>query len=124
MSKRKTKTRRRVKPAAAAHRRPSGETRSGDAATVAWTVSVMTVLLCDVGAMLALVYAARRPDLPGVAMLGRLLLFAGAVVGFLSLSLLPIVYRLRRTPPPRGLAVFGVCIAAAPLLAILVRAMR
>jgi pimeloyl-ACP methyl ester carboxylesterase len=124
MSKRKTKSKRRIRSTAAADRRPSGESRSGDAATVAWTVSVTTVLLCDVGAMLALLYAARHPDLRSVAMLGQLLLFAGAVVGFLSLSLLPIVFRLRRTPPPRGLTVFAVCTAAAPLLAVLVRAMR
>ncbi len=54
-------------------------------------------------------------------LLQELMLLAGAIVGTLSLLLLPVLYRVRRVPPPKGLVVFGVCVAVAPLLAILVR---
>ena len=124
MSKRKTKPRRHTKPVPPAARRGSAETRTSDATTVAWTISVTTVLLCDIGAAVALLYAARHPELRGVALLGQLLLFAGAVIGFISLALLPVVFRLRRTQPPPGLTVFAVCTAMAPILAVLVRAMQ
>jgi hypothetical protein len=57
-------------------------------------------------------------------MLRELVLLAAAIIGFVSLALLPIVFRVRRVPPPSGLTVFAVCAAAAPILALLVRNLR
>lgn len=100
------------------------ESRTSDAATVCWTVSVTTLLMCNVAAVAAQLYARRHPQARGVLMLGEMLLLAGAVIGVASLALLPVVYRVRRVPPPRGLAVFAVCMAAAALLAVIVRAVQ
>jgi len=123
MSKRKTKFRRRAKLAAPAHRH-GGETRTGDAATVAWTVSVTMVLVCDIVAIAAHFYTESYPLARGINLLKELMLAGGAVIGFISLALLPIVLKVRRAPPPTGVMAFGLCAAAAPILALIVRNLR
>jgi hypothetical protein len=103
---------------------PTGESQTGDAATVAWTVSVTTVLLCDVGAVFGHLLALKWPEERGLEMFRELMLFAATAVGAASLVLLPIVYRVRRVPPPTGFVVFGVCASVAPMLALMVRSLR
>jgi hypothetical protein len=122
MSKRKIKTRRQKQVRHVEH--GTGETRTSDAATVAWTVSVTTVFLCNIAAVAAHFYSQANPQLSGARMLSQLLLFSAAAIGFLSLMLLPAVFRLRRTPPPTGFLAFAVCNGLAPILAVLVQAMQ
>ena len=122
MSKRKIKTRRQKQVRHVEH--GTGETRTSDAATVAWTVSVTTVFFCNIASAAAHLYAEANPQLAGARMLSQLLLFSAAAIGFLSLMLLPAVFRLRRTPPPTGFLVFAVCSALAPILAVLVQSMQ
>jgi hypothetical protein len=102
---------------------PAGpaESQTSVAATVAWTVSVTMVVMCDLAAILAHLYVIRNPAAKGAAMFGGLMLFGGAVIGAASLALLPVVYRVRRTPPPTGFAVFAACAAVAPILALVAR---
>jgi hypothetical protein len=122
MSKRK-KQRRPGKPAVL--RRPySEESRAGDAITVAWIVSVIMVLMCDVGAAGAHWWSANQLNARSTLLLREMLLFSAAVVGFISLVLLPIMLRARRLPPPNGVMAFAICVAAAPILAMLVHATR
>ena len=59
-----------------------------------------------------------------MALFGEVLLFAGSVVGATSLLILPVLYRIRRVGPPRGVAVFGACLAIAPMLGLLVKTLR
>jgi signal transduction histidine kinase len=40
------------------------------------------------------------------------------------LALLPVVSRVRRVPPPTGYAVFAACVAMAPIVALVARALR
>jgi len=122
MSKRKIKTRRQKQVRHVEH--GTGENRTADAATVAWTVSVTTVFLCNIAAVAAHFYSQANPQLSGARMLSQLLLFSAAAIGLLSLMLLPAVFRLRRTPPPTGFLAFAVCSALAPILAVLVQAMQ
>jgi hypothetical protein len=129
MSKRKTNSRRRdVRSIRSALKSPakrrSGETQPVDAATVAWTVSVTMVLMCDIVAIGAHFYTEHHPLARNMNLLKELMLFAGAVIGFVSLALLPIVVKVRRAPPPRGVMAFAVCAAAAPILALIVHNMR
>ncbi len=100
------------------------ETQSTEALTVAWALCVVTALLCDVGAALTWWYAAAQPKATQIATLSGLLLFAAAVVGLVTLVLLPVVYRLRRQPPPVGFTVFAVAVSLAPLAALLFLALR
>ena len=99
----------------------SGETRSSDVVTVAWTLSVTTSFVCSllaVGTHFLLNAVAEPGRLP---ILQTLSLFAAAAVGALSLFLLPLVYHLRRHAPPQGYLVFALCVAVAPWLAVVLR---
>jgi hypothetical protein len=122
MSKRKAKTRRHGKAAASVHH--ASESRAGDATTVGWTITVTMALLCDIGAVAAHFYAQGFANARGILMFKELMLFAAAVIGFISLALLPIMLKVRRVPPPTGVMVFAICVTAAPILALLLHATR
>ena len=100
------------------------ETRTSEAITVGWTVTLTTLLLCNLVAIGAHYYAVAHPEAQRMALLREMLLFAGAVVGSISLVLLPLMHRVRQTPPPRGLVAFGICIAIGPILVVALRALR
>ncbi len=92
------------------------EAKAVEVLTVAWMLSVMTALLCAVGATLAKVFAG---DSPAVQLFAGYLLFAAAVVGGLSLIMLGFVYRLRKVKPPSGVIFFAVVVGGAPILVML-----
>ncbi len=97
------------------------ETRASESLTVFWTVTVLMVLVSNLATVAVHYYLAANPAAEKLALLKGLLLFTGALVGGVSLIVLPILYRVRKVPPPRGLAVFGACVAAAPILAVLIQ---
>jgi len=99
------------------------ETNLAETITIAWTVTVTTLLLCNLTNILVHFYVNGNPSAKRMILLQGLLLAAGAIIGIISLLLIPLVYRLRRVPPPMGLVVFGACCAAAPILALLVRSL-
>jgi len=99
------------------------ETRGSESLTVFWVVTVLTVMLTNVLAIAAHFYQLANPDAELIALLKGLMLFSGSLVGLVSLVVLPILYRVRQSRPPRGLAVFGACAAAAPILALLVQSL-
>ena len=100
------------------------ETRASEALTVCWGVTITTLVMCNLVTIVAHYYVSRNPDAERMAVLGELLLVGGAVVGVISLVLLPILYRIRREPLPNGIAVFGACLALAPILGIIVKTMH
>ena len=102
----------------------SSETRSGEALAVAWGVTVTMLVFCNLFNVGLHTYVSQNPDAQQLAVLGELLLFAGSVVGAISLIILPLLYRLRNVGPPRGIAVFGACLAAAPIMALLMKTLR
>jgi hypothetical protein len=98
----------------------SAENRSGEAVTVAWTLSFLATAGSDI---LALVLWLLGRLWPGAAveqagpwlMLPLLALFVAAVSGLVCLVLTPIVYRLRQVPPPRAVTVFALVVSGIPL---------
>jgi len=102
----------------------SAETRASESITVFWAVTVLMVLMANLVTLFAHYYVAANPDAEKMALLKGLLLFTGSLVGGVSLILLPILYRVRKVPPPPGLSVFGACVAAAPILAVLAGALQ
>ena len=100
----------------------SQETPGADAVTIAWSLAVVTVLMCDVGAGLSWAYFAWKPEARLVGMLSGLLFFAAAIVGVLVLLLLPVIYRVRLEPPPRSFVALAVLVSLAPLAVIIARA--
>jgi hypothetical protein len=111
MSKRKKKKSQVVDEAAAV------ESRTVEAVTVAWTVSVTTLFACNLGILAAHFFLANNPDAAHFAMMKKLLIILGAMCGVISLILLVTVYRMRSILPPSGLMVFGACMALGPILA-------
>jgi len=97
------------------------ESSASEAITVAWTVTLTTLILCNLSILALHLYLRSDPRQEGLQLLKELLLFGGAVVGAMSLVLLPAVVRVRRVPPPRGVVVFGACLALAPILALFAR---
>ena len=97
------------------------ESWTADATTAAWMLTVVQTLLCELGTAAARWYASAVPGATRIALLANLLLIAATVIGGVSLMLLPLMLKLRRVPPPRGILVFGVIVGAAPLLGWLVR---
>lgn len=100
------------------------ESRLSVATTVAWTVSVTTVLLCNLASAAAHFIAGRQPQVAGMALLSQWLLLSGGLIGVASLVLLPIVYRVRRDPPPTPVVAFAVLAAIAPIVAIAMKIAR
>jgi len=121
------KNRRRLRPNNLSKRlagRRLPESRAGEALAVAWGVSVTMLAFCNLANIGVHYYASNHPDAMQMAVLGELLLFFGTVAGGISLVLLLILYRVRRVMPPRGVAVFGVCLAVAPILALGMQTLR
>ncbi len=87
------------------------ETRAADALTVAWTMSVITTVLC--GAMAGLIFLALggRPGADAPRLFARLLHFSGFVAAVLSLVLLGCVLKFRQQPPPVSITWFAVVAA-------------
>lgn len=84
----------------------------------------MSVLVCDLAAALGYFLTSRQPGERRVFNLAELTTAAGAVIGLVTLGLTPLVYRIRRVPPPTGLIAFAICASLAPFLALTLRAMR
>jgi hypothetical protein len=99
------------------------ESRTIEAITVAWTVSVTTLFFCNLGILAAHFFLANNPDAAHFAMMKKLLVILGAMCGVISLALLVTVYRVRAVLPPSGLMVFGACMALGPILAFLFSAL-
>ncbi len=107
-----------------ANRLAPQESQAGVAITVAWTVAVTMALACDVAAIVAHLYARSNPEAVRVGLFRDLVTFAGMLIGAAVLGLIPVVYRMRRVPPPTGFVVFAACAAGAPIVAFVVRAVR
>ena len=98
------------------------ESRAAEAITIAWTVTITTLIFCHLITLAAHGYVLLSPEAKKMLLLREMILFAGAVVGVLSMLLLPFVLRYRQVPPPRGVVVFGICLAIAPILVLVLRA--
>jgi hypothetical protein len=113
MAKRKSKRRTPPPP------RPK-ESQTAELLTIAWSLTVVTLVVCDVGAAISRFFL-REGQPPGAGeVLWVWLLFSSGVIGVVSLLLLPLVWRLRVEKPPRGFTVLAVVVAVAPLVMIAV----
>lgn len=118
MAKKKKTKKQRVSSQRLANALPA-ETRASDSLTVLWSVTVLMSLFINIACLAVHYYLAANPDAEKLRLLKGILLFTGTLVGGVSLILLPVLYRVRKVPPPPGLAFFGACVAAAPILAVL-----
>jgi hypothetical protein len=99
----------------------ANETQASKAVTVGWSLSVVMVLVSALMAGAARLFYWAQPESDLLPALEAFAFVSAVVIGIASLILLPIVYKVRRIPPPTGLAVFGAIVAAAPLLVLAIR---
>lgn len=102
----------------------ANESQASKAMTVGWSLSVVMVLVCALMAGAARLLYWAQPESEMLPVLEEFAFMSAVVIGIVSLLLLPLVYKVRRIPPPLGLAVFGAVVAAAPLIVLLLRSLR
>lgn len=96
------------------------ESQAAEAATIGWMLCVLTATVCELGVLAARLYFLWHPDAAVIGTAGELLLFASAIIGLITLALIPVVYRVRRIKPPTSVTAFAVTIGLIPWL-ILIR---
>jgi hypothetical protein len=99
------------------------ESRAADVATIGWMLTVTTTFACELGAAVVRWLAADDSDGP-LDLLWHLLLFAAAVIGFISLLAVPVVIKSRRRLPPRGILAFALVVGSAPLAIVFAQLVR
>lgn len=97
----------------------TGETRVADMLTVAWMLTVMQVLFFELATVAFRWYFARNPEQVQLGAFSDLLYLCAALGGCISLLLLPLVWRIRRTKPPLGITLFAAVVALLPVVALL-----
>ena len=91
--------------------------------TVGWPVCLTAVLLCDLVAIM--VHLVMPLFFAGIhwPVFENLMLFSGSLIGLFCLILVPVVYRVRRVPPPIGIVIFAIFISTSPIVAFTARIM-
>jgi hypothetical protein len=91
------------------------ESRAAEAVTVAWMLSVMVAVVCELGWLATRWWIAAQPTAEMVAALGELLFFSALITGTMALVLVPVVLRSRSELPPRGITFFALVVGVLPL---------
>ncbi len=95
------------------------ESPASVAVTVSWMLTVMTTLVCAGMALLVWLAVRERAENAVGLMFAGYLHFASLATAFVSLALLPAVYKVRRDPPPPSIVAFALLAAALPIVAVL-----
>jgi hypothetical protein len=95
-----------------------GESQRSIAATVGWMLSTLTTLVAMLAVVGLQIAALRLVENKHLFVLSRLLLFAAAVSGLVSLVLLIVTWRVREDAPPRSIVIASIAIAATPLIGL------
>ena len=92
------------------------EDRRAEVATVAWMLSMTATLGAEVvGGLVLATFAFAGPAQPPLSLFPDLMLFAAGVTGCVCLCLTPLVYRLRRRPPPTSITALAITVSVVPL---------
>lgn len=99
----------------------TGESRVADALTVAWMLTVMTVLMLGLMTIGFRWFASSRPEAPVLGALADLLYLCAGLCGAISLLIFPLVWKLRKTKPPWGVTLFSLVAAGLPIVLLIAR---
>ena len=99
------------------------ESRAAEATTVFWMLTMLATLGAEILALagwawLAL-FSARQESDTAIQSLPTLLLTTAGLTGLICLLLIPLVYKLRQSPPPKAMTLFTVLISITPMLLLL-----
>jgi hypothetical protein len=85
----------------------TGETRAADSVTIMWMLSVLTAFSCEVVAAIARLLGRWLDTVELLPVLAGFMLFGALIAATASVVLLPVVWKLRRVPPPIGVLAFA-----------------
>jgi hypothetical protein len=102
----------------------AGETRAAVALTVVWMLTCMStaaaMLMVLIFRLLVIGFPVAAGGRHPLAAVAGVLLFVALMTGVLCLALTPLVYRVRRTRPPRAITIGAVLIGAAPIVTMII----
>ena len=102
--------------------RSSAEERSSVALTVAWMLTSLATAIAlavvVVGQMLVWQFPPETSGSAPFAFVPSLFLLMATITGLVCLTLTPVVYRVRRDPPPRSIATAAVVVSLIPFAII------
>jgi len=79
--------------------------------------------MADLVVIAAHLYARSHPEAQPAKALEAIMLVCAAAMGCIALTLLAVVWRVRKVKPPQGYLVFAALVAIAPVLALVGRLM-
>jgi hypothetical protein len=104
------------------------EERSAEVATVAWMLTALITAAAEFVALLARLYFYLQPEPPEsmapLALLPGIMLIIGLIAGGLCLLLTPLIYKIRKSPPPFPITVVVVLISLIPPITLVLRWLR
>ena len=107
------------------HSRPAPtETRAAEAVTIAWTVTVTMLVVCELMGLAAVLYIRSAPDAAGVRSLAGAAQVCALTLAVICLTLMVVVYRVRRVRPPVAYTAFAVVVTLVPFIAAAWNALR
>lgn len=119
------KKKRRSQPAAA---QLPPEERRAEVATIAWMLCTLFTFCSEAVSLVAKVALSRMSEPEGEptawSLFPDVALLMGVVTGAFCLVLTPVVYRLRKTPPPAAITAVAVLVGLAPWASLLLRWLR
>ncbi len=102
----------------------SNETRPAVALTVAWMLSCMSTAVGMLTILALRLLMLAFPVAPGedhpLGRMSGVLLFVALITGVVCLAFTPLVYRVRKVPPPGPITVGAVLIGLAPLVLLVI----
>jgi hypothetical protein len=99
----------------------TGETRLADSLTVAWMLTVTTVLMLGVMTVVFRWLSGSGEAMPALGAFADLLYLCAAICGGISLLLFPLVWKVRKSKPPWGVTVFSLVTASLPIVFLIAR---
>jgi len=103
------------------------EERRAEAATVGWMLCVLFTLCAEgvgLAARIVLAYSAADQAPKAWVLLPDITLVMGLVTGTVSLALTPVVYKLRKTPPPAAITVVAILLGLTPWVRVILGYLR
>jgi len=82
---------------------------------------VTSVLLADLVTIVAHFHARSHPESKTAPPFEAIMLLTACAMGLASVTLLAVVWRVRRLKPPMGFTVFAALVAVAPVIVVAVR---
>jgi hypothetical protein len=102
----------------------ANESRAAVALTVAWMLSCMSTALGMLTVLALRLLMLAFPVAAGgkhpLAQVSGVLLFVALITGVACVAFTPLVYRVRKTPPPSPITVGAVLIGAAPIILLII----